>query len=302
MSDVPAADPRTSVVLIAFNGRHRLERTLANLTALPERPEVILVDNGSTDGTQQWVADTFPQVRLIALDENIGCAGRNVGVEAATTPYVGMIEDDAWYEPGALTEAADLLDAHPTIGLIQAHVLVGDDERIEPLHADMVDTPVPDDPGLPGHRILSYLEGLNVVRREAYRQGGGYDRRLLVGGPEEHLATEMLRHGWELRYVPWVVAHHVPDHKDPGPFVRELGLRNTLWFAWLRRPLLPALRWSAHVIRASKGTTWRRRGVVGALRGLPWILRERNVVPAPVEAQLKLLDGPKRGSKARRYQ
>ena len=294
-------DPRLAVVLIALDGRRRLERSLRHLTSLPEQPEVILVDNGSTDGTPAWVAEAFPQVRVLALGRNAGCAGRNTGVAATAAPYVAMAEDDSWYEPGALTRAADLLDAHPRVGLIQAHVLVGDDERTEPLHADMVDTPVPDEPGLPGHRILSYLEGLNVVRREAYEQGGGYDPRLLVGGPEEHLATEMLRHGWELRYVPEVVAHHVPDHKDPGPFVRRLGVRNTLWFAWLRRPLRPALSWSVHVIRSSPKNLATLGGVLGALRALPWIVRERDVVPAGVEAQLKLLDAPKRASKARRY-
>lgn len=296
-----APDPRIAVVLIALNGRTRLERSLGQLTALPESPEVVLVDNGSTDGTAAWVAEAFPQVTLVRLEENRGAAGRNAGVAATDAPYVAFAEDDSWYAPGALRAAADLLDAHPTVGLVQAHALVGEDERVEPLHADMVDTPVPDDPALPGHRILSFLEGLSIVRRTAFEQAGGFDPRLLVGGPEEHLATELLRHRWELRYVPWVVAHHVPDHGSPSPFVRRLGLRNTLWFAWRIRPLVPALRWTAHVIGQSPKTTTTALGVLDAVRGLPWVLRERAPLPADVEAQLALLDAPKRGSQARRY-
>jgi hypothetical protein len=83
--------------------------------------------------------------------------------------------------------------------------------------------------------------------------------------------------------------------------VRRLGLRNTLWFAWLRRPLLPALRWTVHVLADSPRTGAAALGVLDALRGLPWVLRERRPLPAPVERQMALLDASKRRSDARRY-
>ncbi len=294
-------NPRVTVVLLTRNGRARLPRSLGHLTALPERPHVLLVDNGSTDGTPGAVRADFPGVEVLELGANRGAAGRNAGVEAARTPYVAFAEDDSWYAPGALDRAADLLDAHGRLGLIAAHTLVGEDERPDPLHEDMVDTPLADEPGLPGHPILSFLEGVSVVRRDAYLGAGGYDPRLFVGGPEEHLAAELLRRGWRLRYVPEVVARHVPDHGAPDPVVRRLGLRNTLWFAWLRRPVRPALRWSAHVVAGSPRDRWTLLGVLDALRGLPWVLRERRPLPADVEAQLALLDAPKRRSSARDY-
>lgn len=295
------ADPRIAVVLITRNGRDRIGRALGALCALPEAPQVVVVDNGSTDGTASHVTRAFPAVDVVRLPENRGAAGRNAGVAATTAPYVAFAEDDSWYEPGSLTRAADVLDAHPRVGLLNAHVLVGEDRRVEPLHADMVDTPVPDDPSLPGHRILSFLEGVSVVRREAFVAVGGFDPRLLIGGPEEHLAAELLRAGWELRYVPDVTARHCPDHGEPSPLVRRLGLRNTLWFSWLRRPLRPALRHTAHVIGASPRNATTLRGVLAALRGLPWVLRERRVLPPAVEGQMALLDAPRRRSRARRY-
>jgi N-acetylglucosaminyl-diphospho-decaprenol L-rhamnosyltransferase len=296
-----APDSRIAVVLLSYNGRRRIDRSLERLTALPEAPRIVVVDNGSTDGTGAHVRARFPPVTVVSLPRNLGAAGRNAGVRAANRPYVAFAEDDSWYAPGALAHAADVLDAHPTIGLIHAHTLVGEEQRPDPILRDMVDTGVPDAGGLPGHPILSFLEGVSIVRAEAYEQAGGFDPRLFVGGSEEHVAAEMLRHGWELRYVPEVVAHHVPDHRAPAPFVRALGLRNTLWFAWLRRPWRPALRWTAHVIADSPRNAATLRGVAAALAGLPWVLRERRPLPPDVERRWALLDHARMTSEARRY-
>ncbi|HEU4656212.1 MAG TPA: glycosyltransferase [Capillimicrobium sp.] len=294
-------DPRVAVVIIVRDGRARLERTLERLTALPERPPVIVVDNASSDGTVAAVRSRFPEIRVIELGENRGAAGRNAGVAAAEAPYVAFAEDDSWYEPGALRAAADVLDAHPAIALVNAHVEVGEERRPDPLHDDMVGTPLPDDGRLPGHRILSFLEGVSIVRREAFLSVGGFDPRLGVGGPEEHLAADLLAAGWQLRYVPAVRARHVPQHGTPPERVRRLGLRNALWFAWTRRPAPVALRWTVHLLRDSPRSWATAGGLLDALRWLPRLPLERRPLPPAVERDMALLDGPKMASAARRY-
>ena len=55
-------DPRIAVVMITYNRRQEVLRSLGHLTALPERPRIVVVDNGSTDGTAAAVAEPFPQV------------------------------------------------------------------------------------------------------------------------------------------------------------------------------------------------------------------------------------------------
>jgi N-acetylglucosaminyl-diphospho-decaprenol L-rhamnosyltransferase len=299
---IPAPDPRVAVVIIAMNASARIGRALAQLSALPEAPRIIVVDNASTDGTAELIERRFAHVDVARLGENRGAAGRNVGVALVDTPYVAFAEDDSWYEPGALRAAADILDAHPAIALINAHVTVGEERRPEPLHEDMVQTPIAGRrPDLPGHRILSFLEGVSIVRRDAFLSVGGFDPRLLVGGPEEHLAADLLAEGWELRYVPAVRARHVPDHAAPSALVRRLGLRNTLWFAWGRRSPEAALRWTAHVVRSSPVNAATILGIADALRELPRVLRERRPLPVAVEAEMVLLDDLKRSSRARCY-
>jgi N-acetylglucosaminyl-diphospho-decaprenol L-rhamnosyltransferase len=300
-TSAPSPDPRVAVVIVVHDGARRIGRTLEHLTSLPERPRVIVVDNASTDGTPE-VAERFAGVDVVRLSTNTGAAGRNAGVAAAGTPYVAFAEDDSWYEPGALRAAADLLDEHPEIVLINAHVTVGEDGLPEPVHDDMVDTPVPERrPGLPGHRIMSFLEGASVVRRSAYVEAGGFDPRMGIGGPEEHLAADLTAAGGELRYVPEVRVRHVPDHGEPTPRVRRLGLRNTLWFAWSRRPPGPALRWTLHVLRTSPRSVTTLLGVADALRGLPRVLREGRPLPQDAESDLAKLDRPKTTSRARSY-
>jgi GT2 family glycosyltransferase len=294
--------PHIAVVIITLNGAQRISGTLEHLLALPEQPEIIVVDNGSRDGTTELVRARFPTIRVVQAGRNLGAAGRTLGVRATDAPYVAFAEDDSWYAPGALARAAAILDAHPSIGLIQAHVFVGEAGRPDPIHADMVDTPVSDAPELPGHPILSFLEGVSIVRRDAFLAAGGFSPRIFVGGVEEHLAAELLTAGLKLRYVPEIVAHHHPDHGQPSAFVRRLGVRNTLWFAWSRRPLGPALQWTAHVLRQSGLNRITLAGFGLALLGLPRILlRDRRPLPPAVERQMALLDAPKRQSQARDY-
>jgi GT2 family glycosyltransferase len=301
MADSNTSEERVAVVIITMNGRMRIARTLRNLSSLPEAPKIVVVDNGSSDGTAAMVESAFPQVRVLSLGENLGAAGRNAGVAFLDAPYIAFAEDDSWYEPGALKQAADILDAHPEVALINAQTFVGEDRRRDPLHYDMVASTVRDRQGLPGHRILSFLEGVSIVRRAAFVGVGGFDPRLRVGGPEEHLAADLLTAGWELRYVPDIHACHYPDHSEPSPRVRRLGLRNTLWFAWSRRPLVPALRWTIHVIRTSPLNRATVLGLADALRGLPRVLRERRPLPSSIEVDMALLDDAKMRSPARSY-
>ena len=85
-----------SVVIATQDRRPSLLRTIERLLALPEQPPVIVVDNGSSDGSAQAVRSAFPQVDVVGLDRNLGAPARNIGVRRATTPYVPFADDDSW--------------------------------------------------------------------------------------------------------------------------------------------------------------------------------------------------------------
>ena len=70
------SDPPVAVVMITHNRRAEVLRSLGHLTRLPERPRVLVVDNGSTDGTAAAVAERFPQVEVLPAGGNLGAAAR----------------------------------------------------------------------------------------------------------------------------------------------------------------------------------------------------------------------------------
>src|SRR3712207_50290 len=165
-----SADPRVAVVVITHQRREELLLAVDRLLALPEQPHVVVVDNGSTDGTAEAVRARFPSVELIASPENLGAVGRNVGVARVGTPYVAFCDDDTWWEPGSLRAAADALDAHPRVAVLTARIVVEPSGREDPIVAELRDSPVVGAPGLPGPALGSFLAGASVVRREAFRQ------------------------------------------------------------------------------------------------------------------------------------
>ncbi|MGY1916608.1 glycosyltransferase family 2 protein [Blastococcus sp. SYSU DS0973] len=294
-------DPRVAVVVITHQRRDELLLALERLVALPERPHVVVVDNGSSDGTADAVRERFPQVELIASPENLGAVGRNVGVARLGTPYVAFCDDDTWWDPGSLRTAADTLDEHPRLAVVTARILVEPGGTEDPIVAELRDSPVRGADWLPGPALGSFLAGASVLRREAFEEVGGFSERLWLGGEEELMAGDLAARGWELCYLPTLTVHHqASTARDPHKR-RADGIRNTLWTTWLRRPLRPALRRTMHLLRTVPRDRVTARGLAQAVRGLPWVLRERRVLPPHAEARFTALEDAQRSSTARKY-
>jgi GT2 family glycosyltransferase len=294
-------DTRISVAVITHNRREEALDALARTTALPERPAVIVVDNGSADGTAAAIRARFPQVRLLEPGENLGAAGRNLAVAHAATPYVAFCDDDTWWEPGSLRRAADVLDAHPRVAVVTARIVVEPGGRDDPINAEMRGSPVPAPPGLPGPALGSFLAGASVVRREAFEACGGFSARLWLGGEEELLSADLATAGWELCYLDELTVHHRPSRQREWHRRRRDGIRNTLWFSWLRRPLFAAARRTWQVLRTVPRDRVSLSAVGAALRGLPWVLRGRRPLAPRVERRFLALERDQARSTARRY-
>lgn len=283
-------DDRVTVAVITRDRRASLVHTLDRLAALPERPPVVVVDNGSTDATAAAVRAHPVGARLLSPGRNTGALGRNLAVRAATTRYVAFSDDDSWWAPGALTEAADLLDAHPRLGLLAARTLVGPDAADDPLNALLAASPLPPEPDLPGRPVLGFLGCAAVARRSAFLDVGGYHPVLFFGAEETLLAYDLAAADWGVAYVPSVTAHHQPA---PGPRAGRspLLLRNALLTAWLRRPREIALRRTARLAGAAvRGDPAAARALTGTVRRLPAALAGRRPLPGRTERAVRLLE------------
>lgn len=285
---VSASD--VSLVILTHERLDEVTRTVERALALPDRPAVIVVDNGSRDGTASALMRRFPSVAVVALPDNRGAAGRNEGVRRAAGPFVAFSDDDTWWEPGALTRAADLLERHDGLGLITARVLVGPAEREDPTCRLMAASPLPRQAGMPGTPVLGFLAGASVARRVAFLGVGGYERRFFLGGEEALVAVDLIAAGWAIAYVPEVVAHHHPSAARDATRRRSLLARNALWLAWLRRRPRAALRQTLAAAGRAATDPIARRSLREAIGGAVWAWRHRRPLPARVEAMLERLE------------
>lgn len=122
--------PTCSVVIPSYNGRALLETCLASIERHPPRStpiEVIVSDDGSTDGTEDWLARRHPRVRLVRQPSNGGfCASANAGITAARGEFLQLLNNDTEVTPGWI-EAGLLPFEDPTVGSVAPLVLVRSD-------------------------------------------------------------------------------------------------------------------------------------------------------------------------------
>lgn len=205
-----------SLVLPTLNRALILEETLRRLTALPDRSfEVVVVDNGSTDGTA-FLEEEFPGVRWIRLGRNLGCAARNVGVMAARGGLIFMLDDDSWPEAGAVDAAVRLFSARPDLGAVACRVRLAD-----PPHRH-------DAGGVPG----VFFNCGGVIRREAFVAAGGLPIDFDYYVEEYDLACRLLAAGRRIEPRGELVVWHrrVTRNRDNNRMLRLLVRNNMrLW-------------------------------------------------------------------------
>jgi GT2 family glycosyltransferase len=277
----------TSDVTVVVASQNRREELLATLSR-HEAP-VVLVDNASTDGTADAVRRAHPDVTVIPLDKNLGARARTVGVARAGTPFVAFADDDSWWAPGDLARAVAIMRAHPRLALLNARILVGPAERLDPVCAEMADSPLGTAPDLPGPSLLGFVACGALVRTEAFEAVGGFDPVVRFPGEEERVALDLAAAGWGMAYVDEVTVHHHPSPNRHAPGRRQAAI-------WRSRLLTAVMRHSVPDLTGVMATAVRsgRPGLEGLLRAapdLPAALLQRRPIPPEVRADLRVLAG-----------
>ncbi len=288
---------RIAVVIITWNRSGELLRTLRFLSDLPERPPIVVVNNGSKESVAQVQRD-FPRVRVIHAGANLGAKARNLGVEATSTDYVAFCDDDAWWQAGSLRRAVEILDSHKQTALVMGQVIIEPEGRADPICHEITAGPLPRQLDYPGYPLVGFLAGASVVRRIAFLEAGGFRADLGIGGEEDWLAAELLELGWQLCYSPELCLHHFPspcrDHRQR----RRQVLRNDLCFAWLRRPAGSALRRTWRLARLYDLDVLRNFAAAAVRIAVLW--RMRRAVPAELDRSYCLLEEWQRRARSSR--
>lgn len=319
------SDPTPATVVIPnWNGLRWLDGVLASLREQSLAPaEVVVVDNGSTDGSLEHLEREWPRARVLALDRNHGFAvAANRGIAASDTPYVALVNTDVVLAPDWLRGATAALDAHPGAAAVATKMVdledpgrlydTGDvlrrDGACEQRGRFRRDDGRWDRPG----EVWAACAGAALYRRTAVDAAGGFDERLFSYLEDVDLGLRLRMAGWSCRYEP-VVARHASEGSS-GALRRPVAgwvERNTLLLVakafparWLPYVAYRQAGWAWHALRAG-ALRAHLAGAAAALPLLPAMLRERRTLRArarvPVEVAIprRPLRGPRAGGHRR---
>ncbi len=318
--------PAVSIVVPNWNGRDWLPGCLEGLAEQSLAPrEIIVVDNGSSDGSLAYLNEIHPEVRVVELGRNTGFAhAANRGIEAARHELVALINTDVVLAPDWLARLADVLESDPGAASVACKMLsledpdevydAGDvlrrDGACEQRGRFARDDGRWDEPG----EIFGACAGAALYRRAALLGVGGFDERYFAYLEDVDLALRLRLAGWRCRYEPAVALHAGggSSHQLRGGH-QFLVTRNTLV---LVARAFPA-RWLPYVAYRQLGWAWhaareRRlgphlRGLAAALPLLPRALRERRglrrgaLVPIEVAVPSRPFRGPRAGGHRAQY-
>jgi GT2 family glycosyltransferase len=248
-----------AVVILNWNGLEFLMRFLDGVVrnTTISGSSVWVVDNGSDDGSAEWVGENFRQVRLISLGENLGYAGGYAkALELIKARYYVLLNTDVEVSEGWLEPMYNLMENNLTVAACQPKILSqierdrfeyagaaggyldrfgypfcrGRIMHITETDSGQYDTPV---------RVMWASGACLMVRAEAYRKAGGLDSTFFAHMEEIDLCWRLYNHGYECWSVPFSVVYHVGGGtlKYDSPGKTHLNFRNNLFMLYKNLPV-----------------------------------------------------------------
>jgi len=282
--------PRITVVILNWNGRHLLPACLSALDLQTFRDfEVVVVDNGSHDGSPEWLAAQYPAVHLIRNSTNLGFAtANNQGIRAAQAPLIMLLNNDANLEPDCLQVLAAAADRAEWAGMLACKILQHDaPDRMDSAGIEVDRAGVawnrgwgePATQHTQAREVFGPSAAAALYRRSMLDQIGLLDDDFFIYYEDVDLAWRAQWAGWRCLYVPAAVVHHIHSATTGrgSPFKNFLLGRNK-WRAILKDypfatlaiyvPLMMALDLGAALL-----SSWHSRNL-GPLRGRVAVLRD----------------------------
>lgn len=307
---------RFSVVIPNWNGVRFLppclealrKQTLAEL-------EVILVDNASSDGSQEYVRAHYPEVRLIALEENRGFTGAcNRGIAEASGEFIALLNNDTEVEPDWAEQNACAFEAHPEAGIAASKIMLFDQRDRFHTAGDFFTTA-----GAAGNRgawerdagqydrgeyVFSACGGAAVYRASMLAEIGALDDDFFFLLEDVDIAWRAQLAGYKVWYEPGAVVYHHLSATGGGVTASYHDGRNGLWLIIKNMPSPLLRKYARQILSRQIGLLWaalkawrgrearaRMRGMAAGVLRLRGALKKRKRVQAAKRVSDDYIDG-----------
>lgn len=251
------------LVILNWNGRRYLEPCLRSVFAQEFRDfTVILVDNGSTDGSAELVRARFPQVHLIENSENRGfAAANNQAILSSSSEFVATLNNDTEVEPEWLGALVQAMEADPRIGMGASKMLLADRRNVIEATGIAVDKAgiawnvAGGNADRPGEAtptlVFGPCAGAALYRRAMLDDIGLFDEDFFAYLEDVDLAWRAQWAGWRCVYAPGAIVYHVHSAtaREGSYFKNRLLGRNKIWTLCKNYPF-PPLLWYAPLVLA----------------------------------------------------
>jgi GT2 family glycosyltransferase len=272
--------PLISVIVVNFNGCHHLKTCLTSLQKQSLRDfETILVDNGSGDGSFEYVQREFPWVKGLSLDKNLGFAGgNNRGILKARGEYIALLNNDAEADEHWLEELYGEMKHNPSVGMCASkmftfhnrtkldsvgdyYTVAGDAGKIGEGQKD-------------GHKahskryVFGACAGAALYRRDLFEEIGLFDEDFFCYLEDIDLSFRAQLAGYKCLYVPSAVVYHKASatEKPGSPFLTYYIHRNSELVYYKNMPAFLILKYF-HTYLA-----------IRMLAAFYWILKGRGIL------------------------
>lgn len=192
----PNNNPLVTVNILSFNRREELSFILTKVFDQDYKNiEVIVVDNASSDGTQEMLRKEFPNVRLIELKENVGIAGWNKGFEAAKGEYVLVLDDDSYPEIDTLEAGIQHFRTNDNIAVIGFTIFNSYYNLIENIEEYYSSN---------GRitEVLGFIGCGALIRRKVFIDLGGYEKLMFLYYNELEFSIRARNAGYSVLFDP----------------------------------------------------------------------------------------------------